>query len=320
MANYQSVQGDLIESVTTDPSNPIEGQIWYNSSSGTLKVYKTINAFSAGGSMNNARAAGPAQNGTQTAALAAGGGYTTASESYNGIAWTNTSPINTAREAPGGAGTQTAALIWGGNSPAPLYNSVPATELWNGTSWTTSPATLNSQHAGPVGGCGTQTAALTAGGGTNPALVGNVTTATELWNGTGWTSNPTGLNVKRYTASMFGIQTAAIISKGNGTDAPPAASNATESWNGTSWTNVANFPSPFSVGYGTAGIQTAGLTMGPSIATLWNGSSWTASGSLGTPRTTYGGSGTQPAALVFGGPTTATEEWNAVGTQTVTVS
>jgi hypothetical protein len=35
----------------------------------------------------------------------------------------------------GGAGTQTAALAFGGESP-PLRS---ATELWNGTSWTTSP-------------------------------------------------------------------------------------------------------------------------------------------------------------------------------------
>ena len=319
MTTFKGIRGTTIEVLSSDPSAPELGQIWYNSSSGTLKGYRTINSFSAGGNMSSARGVGPAQNGTQTAALAAGGAYTTASESYNGIAWTATSPINTSREGPGGAGTQTAALIWGGNSPAPGYNSVPATELWNGTSWTTSPATLNSAHAGPVGGCGTQTATITAGGGTNPALVGNVTTASEAWNGSSWTTT-NALNVKRYSAHMFGIQTAAILSYGNGSDAPPAAATATESWNGTSWTNVANFPSSFVSEAGNAGTQTAGVNMGPTVATLWNGSSWTASGSLGTPRQTTGGSGTQLAGLVFGGPTTATEAWNAVGTRTITVS
>jgi hypothetical protein len=39
----------------------------------------------------------------------------------------------------GGAGTQTAALAFGGFIPPPTA----ATELWNGTSWTTSPATIN---------------------------------------------------------------------------------------------------------------------------------------------------------------------------------
>jgi hypothetical protein len=319
MTTFKEIRGTDILALSSDPSNPELGQIWYNSSSGTLKGYKQVNAFSAGGNMNTLGYSAPAQNGTQTSALAASRSYTTASESYNGTSWTNTSPTNSSREGAGGSGTQTAALLFAGVGPSPGYNAVPATESWNGSSWTTLPATLNSQHAGPVGGCGTQTATITAGGGTNPALVGNVTAASESWNGSAWTTTNS-LNVKRYSARMFGIQTAAILSLGNGTDAPPAAANATESWNGTSWTNVANFPSSYVNSYGSAGTQTAGINMGPSIATLWNGSSWTSSSSLGTPRAEFGGSGTQLAALVFGGPTTATEAWNSVGTKTLTVS
>ena len=324
MTTYKGINGFAVQSVGSDPSPLNEGQVWYNSTSVAFKLASvtTAGTFSSGGNMNSGRAAGPAQSGTQTAALAAGGGYTTDSESYNGTSWTTTPSINSSREAPGGAGTQTAALIFGGVAPAPTYNANPATESWNGSSWTTLPATLNSQHAGPVGGCGTQTAAIIAGGGTNPALVGNVTAESESYNGTTWTT-ANSLNVKRYSARMFGIQTAAILSLGNGTDAPPAAANATESWNGTSWTNVSNFPSSYGSSYGSAGIQTAGVNMGPSIATLWNGSSWTASGSLASPRAAFGGSGTQLAGLVFGGPTTATEEFTGPGaptTQTITTS
>jgi hypothetical protein len=42
-----------------------------------------------------------------------------------------------------------------------------------------------------AGGAGTQTAALAFGGLPSGAAP---TTATELWNGTSWTSNPTGLS------------------------------------------------------------------------------------------------------------------------------
>jgi hypothetical protein len=46
--------------------------------------------------------------------------------------------MNTARFGLGGAGIQTAALGFGGQSPA----NTAATEEYDGTSWTTSPANL----------------------------------------------------------------------------------------------------------------------------------------------------------------------------------
>ena len=72
MTTFKEIRGTAIQVVSSDPSNPEEGQIWYNSSSGTLKGYKTVNAFSSGGNLNTARQAiGGA--GTQTAGLAFGG-------------------------------------------------------------------------------------------------------------------------------------------------------------------------------------------------------------------------------------------------------
>jgi hypothetical protein len=72
-----------------------------------------------------------------------------------------------------GSGTQTAALSFGAG-PANV------TESWNGSSWTTLPATLNTAR-NYLAGCGTQTASLGFGG--NP-----VSAATESWNGSTWTS------------------------------------------------------------------------------------------------------------------------------------
>ena len=37
MTNYRSLVGQKIKKVSSDPSNPLEGQIWYNTTSGTLK-------------------------------------------------------------------------------------------------------------------------------------------------------------------------------------------------------------------------------------------------------------------------------------------
>ena len=74
--------------------------------------------------------------------------------------------MNTAKGAPGGAGIQTAALAFGSTgSPS------TATELWNGTSWTTSPANLATARA-YGSSAGSQTAALYAGGGF-PSITAN---------------------------------------------------------------------------------------------------------------------------------------------------
>ena len=98
--------------------------------------------------------------GTQTAALAAGGEPSIAStEEFDGSTWTAGGNLNRGRALMSSAGTQTAGLVaGGGGSPQ------TETELYNGTSWTVSPATTaNNQFYG--GGCGTQPAAVVFGGG-----------------------------------------------------------------------------------------------------------------------------------------------------------
>jgi len=39
MATYIGIKGITIQSLASDPSNPVEGQVWYNSTSATLKGY-----------------------------------------------------------------------------------------------------------------------------------------------------------------------------------------------------------------------------------------------------------------------------------------
>jgi hypothetical protein len=81
MAEYINIRGQSIEVVASDPANPTLGQIWYNSTSNTLK----------------------------------GGGVTTAG------AWASGNNMNTARQQLKGAGIQTAALAFGGVSPGPAF-------------------------------------------------------------------------------------------------------------------------------------------------------------------------------------------------------
>jgi hypothetical protein len=88
MATYKEIHGTDIEVIASDPSNPVVGQVWYNTTTQQLKGYRQVmgNAWATGGNLNTARF-GLTGNGTQTAALGFGGATGTASaitESYNG--------------------------------------------------------------------------------------------------------------------------------------------------------------------------------------------------------------------------------------------
>jgi hypothetical protein len=38
MAEYKGIFGTKIQNLTSDPANPITGQVWYNETSQTMKV------------------------------------------------------------------------------------------------------------------------------------------------------------------------------------------------------------------------------------------------------------------------------------------
>ena len=269
MTTFKEIRGTAIESVSTDPTNPEVGQIWYNNTIGVLKGYQNIaGTWASGGNLSTAR----------------GGMYT--------------------------AGTQTANLVSGG---APLFGGVGTdqTELYDGSSWTTSGAYPASNAAG--GGCGTQTAALGFAGGPN-GNVPVITTSAEF-NGSTWTAGNPVNTARRFLAGSFGIQTAAI---GVGGFSPN--SSAVESYDGTTWTSLTSLPANRGDG-GAAGIQTAAILFGDRAASpigsvlLYNGTSFSSATNMNTARRAQAGSGTQTSAVQFGGNngTTAvanTEEWN----------
>ena len=68
MSDFKTLKGLYIKHVSSDPSNLIAGQIWYNTTTQQLKVAPLVEAFSAGGNLPQGIARGHA-SGTQTAAL-----------------------------------------------------------------------------------------------------------------------------------------------------------------------------------------------------------------------------------------------------------
>ena len=330
MATYKGINGFAVQSVATDPSPLDEGQVWYNNATYAFKLatLTTAGTFSSGGNMGTARY-GMGGAGTQTATIIFGGGpdstpFSNATELYNGTSWTTTpATLNTARTygGPAGSGTQTAALFFGGRNPP--NTPTTATESYNGTSWTTVNS-LNVAGRG-VGGAGTQTAALAFGRFSPPYV-----NSTELWNGTSWTANPTGLGTTRYNVGFAGLSTTALSFGGE----LPSGNNsaATESFNGSSWTTVnsLNTGRRAFAGFGTqtAAVGAGGTSPQTSATELWNGTSWTNNPTgLTTPRSNTRGSGNQTTGIVFGGSapaaSAATEEWTGPGspvTKTITTS
>jgi len=116
MATYKDIKGTNIEVLSSDPSNPELGQIWYNTTSQTLKGLELGSAsWATGGNLGTARyQLGGA--GTQTAGLAFGGapGTPNATEEYNGSSWTGGGNMGTGRRFLTGTGIQTAGLAIGG--------------------------------------------------------------------------------------------------------------------------------------------------------------------------------------------------------------
>ena len=337
MTTFKEIRGTAIQVVSSDPSNPETGQIWYNSSSGTLKgyVFATVNAWASGGNLNTARySLGPGGAGTQTAALVFGGyqgGGLTASESYNGTSWTSTPSLNTARQVGVNFGaTNTAAICASGETPPGSFTS--QTESWNGSSWTISPATIANVVIGGHG-IGSQTAGLSVGGLTVPPPSGAEVSATESWNGSAWTSTGHSLNTARNSGGAGGTQTAALLFGGQ--TPGPTNSSATESYNGSAWTTLNTLPtakrSGFAAGNQTSAIYGGGYTTVNVASTItWNGTTWSSSpANMATARRGGGYTTNSPsdAGLAAGGydGTTGvanTEEWtgSALQTKTITVS
>jgi len=326
MTTFKEIRGTTIEVVSSDPANPELGQIWYNSSSGTLKGYAALTAgWTSAPSLNTGRGDGGGF-GTQTAAISAGGyvaGATGATESFSGVSWTTVNPLNNAGYYAASTGTQTAGLFnQASPGAAPYYFNY--SESWNGTSWTaTNPTSTTGYNRRTVG---LQTAALSFGGqGPSQAGAWNLS---ESFNGTTWTSTPS-MNTKKISTLQAGTQTAAL-SAGGDINGSASYTSAVELYNGTWTTSPATLTPATGYGWGS-GSQTAALLFGGNnpgtLSTLWNGTAFSATTPMSNPGQRKGsGNGPSSAVLAFQGapsPATAVESWTGPGsyaTKTITVS
>ena len=321
MATYKGIQGYSVQKLTTDPTAAdVEGQLWYNSTTGAYKISVAgAGAWASGGDLNTPRnTLGAAGNAPVSTALAFGGspgsGSVTATEKYDGTTWTEVADLTEGIYGMAGFGIQTAAVSAGGvtgTGPTPT-----GVDIWDGTSWTAGtgiPTAITN-----LSGTGIQTAGVIFGG-TPPA---SGTNAAVLFNGTAWTITGS-LTTARWKPGPIGIQTAAFAVGGG-----PGTANV-ESFDGSTWSEENNITTTRR-GMGSSGTTALGMIYGgdpPSTLTVteqWDGTSWTEVADLGTGRSALRGCGTtNTAALAIGGePPGVVEEWSdpVYTTKTVTVS
>jgi hypothetical protein len=306
MTTYNQLAGLRVNYLGSDPTlnTGNEGQVWYNSTTGTLRSLVQLKAWSAAGNLPVAKNEA-SSDGTSAAGWIAGGSNTpagntgtTATDEYSGYTWASGGNLNTARTLTGGSGfgTQTAAAVAGGATQpgaGPTRTTLTATEEYNGSTWTSVTGLPTATFAAAQ--CGIQTAGLSFAG---TAGYGNPNFNTSLeYDGTNWTSGGNLNNAVIYQAA--GIQTAAL-----GMQTSDTAGKGTESYNGTSWTTVANRNTARAqiVGFGTQSLATlaGGYNAGPGTPQLteteqWDGTAWGIStATLGTATRTGMGIGTPP--------------------------
>ena len=322
MSTYREIVGKKIKKVSSDPSTGLDGEMWYNSATGSLRALAMSSGWSSSSPLTTAREGGGSL-GTQTASLYVGGEsppVVNITEEYNGTGWTTGGNMNTTRYRTASAGILTAGLIFGGYAGPPVPTGVKnSTESYNGTSWTSSPHNLNTARTS-AGGAGTSTSALCFGG-SNLLPPTYYMATTESYDGEGWSSE-NNMNTARQGLVGAGASESAVVAFGGYTSSPPTvSSNSTETWDGTNWTAANNMNTARYLlsgdGTQTAAIAAGGID-GPSTyknsTETWDGTDWTAAPNMATGRGILGGAGTSPAFVVFGGASplsSATEEYNS---------
>ena len=170
--------------------------------------------------------------------------------------------------------------------------------------WSSGPS--RSTTAGGPAVFGQINTAAVACAGSNPPGTG--LTATENYNGTGWTTSGAA-NTARYAAAAIGSQTAGLLFAG----ATPPVISSSEEYDGSSWTsgNSLNTARSSIQGFG---LQTAGVACGgtgplgnntTNATEEYDGTSWTAVTAMPLGNREFAASGIQTAGIATGGNSSA---------------
>ena len=294
MAAYKDLVGQKITKVTSNPSEPKTGQMWYNSTSGTLRGLGIVRAWSSASPLSTARSV-LGGFGIQTSSVMYGG-TTNSTEEYNGTGFSAGGNLNTGRPncQDNGWGVETAGVVASGYDGS---NNTANVEEYDGSSFSevnnVSTARRQLASIGLV-----QTAGAICGGYTSTNV-----DSTEEYDGTNWTSGGS-LNTSRRGFAGSGTLTAGIVFGGY---TSTKVAN-TEEYDGTSWTTATSINTARNNGAQASNApQSTAMLFGgntgsdSALTEQYDGTSWTEVADMATARDSLGGSGIGTAALAAGG-------------------
>ena len=292
MSTYKEIVGKKIKKVTSDPSDSVDGQMWYNSTTGSIRGLAITEGWSSSSSLSTARRLSGAFGASQTAAAIVAGqmpgsNYFSNTEHYDGTGFSNSTAYPASGYSGSGAGTQTAGLIAGGYFPGTSRTNAAAE--YDGSSWTSTNNLPGAMDNMAGCGTGTQTNVIFSVGRT-PSSGNSGTNNSVTYDGTNFGSGP---NIN--TARMFlcnagaGTGTAALICGGFIDPSPNSMTNS-EEYDGSSWSNGGTLNT--SVGFSAAwGTQTNAVAQVDSPNTegaeKYDGTSWTALPDIGIASGSY---------------------------------
>ena len=308
MSTYKEIRGLKVRDYTTNPDNPIEGQLWYNTTDNVAKyqIPDVLSSWSTAVDLPYSTT-GASGVGSKTAALIFGGetpsGEVTTTVKYNGTSFSSTGSLNEKAQITLNFGTQTSAIAAGGERTPPGVSS--KTEQFNGSAWSET-GDLNTARRNGGGSGPSASTGVVFGGGEHPSYNSN----TESWNGTCF-SETTDLPTGQAGSSAGDSATAALFFGGPINPSPPYISATTLAYNGSAWTTVNSMntsrrigPRGSSVGANSSGgAYYAGGNTGSTVGNMetWDGTSWTETGDLNVARYNVAGAGSSTDAIVTSG-------------------
>jgi len=329
MATYQGIKGRTVQNLASDPPAAVgSGQVWYNTTAGTLKTSVQVGAWASGTTLN-----GPGSRynvcgfGILTAGAMVGGygppdGATRTSETteYDGTTWTIGGAMVQQASDGTSSGPLTGAFCAGGYTGS----YVNASATYDGTSWTAAGLLTDGARGLPQNqSFGTGSAGAVFGG---PNAGTNVT---EEFDGTSW-AGVNNMPTVRGGGAGGGTQTDAFAAAGF-VGSYPTVGNTSITYDGTSWTasnpvNTGRARAGGSTGGGAAslGFFCGGSTAPTTYVTAaeeFDGTSWASMPSLATARVAAAVFGTKTAGVIAGGTPSdsSVEEFTLADTvQTIT--
>jgi hypothetical protein len=164
MAGYNTIRGLRVKYLSADPSGAEQGEVWYNSTTGNLRLANTTlsGTWSAANACNTGRrffqGCGSQTNGIMAGGFAPGAPSPVFNntEEFDGTNFTNGGDLGAATYGGTMFGPGTATVFaGGGDNVTPLTT----TQHYNGTSWS-SPGNNLPNGRQQAGGCGTQAAGV----------------------------------------------------------------------------------------------------------------------------------------------------------------